>query len=119
MNHITADARIANETAHQVDGGVTLMNGFVVPPDRDDAFKAMWDVTHKYFIRQPGFVSLRLHRAVSADAAHRWVNVASWASEASYRAAHATEEFRELVTADRWHEFRSSPTLYEVVKAIG
>jgi hypothetical protein len=119
MNNIAAEDRIAAQTTSAVDGGVTLMNGFVVPPDRDGAFKSMWDVTSKYFIQRPGFVSLRLHRAVSADAVHRWVNVANWATEADYRAAHSTEEFRRLVTADGWHEFPSSPTLYEVVTAIG
>ncbi len=70
-------------------------------------------------IAQPGGVSLRLHRAVSADAEPRWVNVANWESEAAYRAAHATEEFRRLVTAPGWAEFPSRPTLYEVITAVG
>jgi heme-degrading monooxygenase HmoA len=119
MGHITAEDRTAAATTAAVEGGVTLMNGFVVPPDRDDAFKSMWDATSKYFIARPGFMSLRLHRAVSADAAHRWVNVANWASEVDYRAAHSTDEFRRLVTAGGWQEFPSSPTLDEVVTAVG
>src|SRR3954454_17170057 len=119
MNGITADDRVAPDTSAVVTGGVTLMNGFVVAPERDGAFKAMWDVTSKYFIARPGFVSLRLHRGVSADASPRWVNVAHCSSEADYRAAHSTEEFRRLVTADGWQEFPSAPTLYEVGTAVG
>jgi heme-degrading monooxygenase HmoA len=119
MTAISPEARTAPSTSHQVDGPVTLMNGFVVPPDRDDAFQALWDQTSKYFIAQPGFVSLRLHRAVSPDATHRWVNVANWESEAAYRAAHGTEEFRRVVTQEGWREFPSSPTLFEVTTAVG
>jgi heme-degrading monooxygenase HmoA len=119
MTNITPEARTAGRTERQVTGGVTLMNSFVVPPERDEAFQAMWDQTSKYFIARPGFVSLRLHRAVSADASHRWVNVATWASEADYRAAHSTEEFRRLVTQAGWQEFPSTPVLFEVVTEIG
>src|SRR4029079_12571946 len=54
-------------------GQVVLMNRFVVPEGRDDAFLALWTETSEYFRAQPGFVSLKLHRAVSADAEHRYV----------------------------------------------
>jgi len=40
-------------------------------------------------------------RAVSADAQYRWVNVANWESEAHFRAAHGTDEFRRVVTPAR------------------
>ncbi len=96
-------------------GPVTLINSFVVPEGRDDAFVELWTETSRYFRAQPGFVSLRLHRAVSADAQHRFVNVAVWESDAHYRAPHQTEEFVRLVTQDAWREFPSSPALYEVV----
>ncbi len=62
---------------------------------------------------------MRLHRAVSPDVGHRWVNVANWASEADYRAAHSTEEFRRVVTQEGWQEFPSVPILYEVMTAVG
>ena len=105
--------------ASQFTGPVTLMNGFVVSPDRDDAFHALWSKTSQYFRAQPGFVSLRLHRAVSPDAPYRWINVANWASAEDFRAAHATDEFRAVVTEDGWEEFPSSPTMFEVVTAVG
>jgi heme-degrading monooxygenase HmoA len=119
MPAITPEQRTAPRPDHRIDGPVTLMNRFVVPPDRDDAFHALWSGTSEYFKAQPGFVSLRLHRAVSADAEHRWVNVATWRSEADFRAAHSTEEFRRVVGQPAWAEFPSSPMLFQVVTSVG
>ena len=99
------------------EGPVTLINSFVVDPRRDEAFEALWTQTSVYFRAQPGFVGLRLHRAVSPDATYRYVNVAVWESAAQFAAAHATEEFRQVVGRPGWREFPSSPTLYEVAIA--
>jgi heme-degrading monooxygenase HmoA len=115
MMSISAEARVAPATDHPVGGPVTLINRFAVPPERDAAFQVLWTQTSRYFRAQPGFISLRLHRALSADADYRWVNVASWESEADFRAAHSTAEFRRVVTQPAWHEFPSSPMLFEVV----
>ena len=90
-----------------------------VSPGRDEAFHELWAKTARYFTAQPGFISLRLHRAVSADAQYRWVNVANWESEAHFRAAHGTGEFRRVVTQPGWEEFPSSPMLYQVVTEAG
>jgi heme-degrading monooxygenase HmoA len=119
MVQISAEERIAPAGSRIADGPVTLMNRFAVRPERDDAFLALWTETSKYFRAQPGFVSLRLHRAVSADGEYRWVNVANWESEAHFRAAHGTDEFRRVVTQPGWHEFPSAPMLFEVVTAVG
>jgi heme-degrading monooxygenase HmoA len=100
--------------AESHEGRVTLINSFVVPEGRDDDFMELWTETSRYFRAQPGFVSLQLHRAVSADAPHRFVNVAVWESFDRYRAPHQTDEFRRLVTQEAWREFPSSPALYEV-----
>jgi heme-degrading monooxygenase HmoA len=116
---ITPEDRTATAAQQQVGGPVTLMNSFVVAPDRDEAFRSLWDQTSRYFIAQPGFVSLRLHRAVSPDAQYRWVNVANWESEEAYRTAHSTQEFRRVVTLPGWEEFPSVPNLFEVETAIG
>ncbi|MFD3400055.1 antibiotic biosynthesis monooxygenase family protein [Kribbella sp. NPDC058693] len=119
MTQISAEQRIAPTGDHLVDGPVTLMNRFSVRPERDEAFQALWTETSKYFMAQPGFVSLRLHRAISSDAEYRWVNVANWQSEADFRAAHGTDEFRRVVTRPEWAEFPSAPLLFEVVTAAG
>ena len=99
------------------EGPVTLINSFVVDPRRDEAFEALWTQTSVYFRAQPGFVGLRLHRGVSPDATYRYVNVAVWESAAQFAAAHATEEFQQVVGQPGWREFPSSPTLYEVAIA--
>jgi heme-degrading monooxygenase HmoA len=96
------------------DSAVTLINSFVVPDGRDEAFLARWGETSRFMRAQPGFRSLRLHRAVAPDARYRYVNVAVWASTREFAAAHATEEFRRLVADPAWKEFPSSPALYEV-----
>lgn len=119
MSGISAEERIAPAADGQVAGPVTLMNSFRVAPDRDEAFHALWEATSRYFVAQPGFVSLRLHRAVSDDAPYRWVNVATWESEADFRAAHGTEEFRRVVTQPGWEEFPSAPMLFQVVTEVG
>jgi heme-degrading monooxygenase HmoA len=116
---ITAEDRTAPAGAAEAAGPVTLINSFHVAPDRDQAFRELWGITSTYFIARPGFVSLRLHRAVNDDTAYRWVNVAVWESEAAFRAAHGTAEFRALVTAPGWAEFPSLPALFEVDTAIG
>lgn len=109
----------AGRTAHAPDAyierPVTLINKFVVPAERDEAFMALWTETSLYFRAQPGFVSLRFHRAVSPDADYRYVNVATWRSLDDFRAAHDTDEFRRVVGQPGWAEFPSNPALYEVV----
>jgi heme-degrading monooxygenase HmoA len=116
---ITPEGRTAGESTTGADAPVTLMNSFRVPDGRDEAFVALWQETSEYFRRQPGFLSLRLHRAVTPGTDFRYVNVARWASDAHYRAPHGTAEFRTLVTQPAWKEFPSSPVLYEVVLAVG
>ena len=114
VQEIGAEERIAPEGATRAAGPVTLINSFQVAPGRDEAFREIWGRTSRYFIARPGFVSLRLHRAVNDDATYRWVNVAVWESESAFRAAHGTDEFRSLVTAPGWSEFPSVPALFEV-----
>ena len=119
MSPITPEERTAPAGDQARSGTVTLMNGFEVAPHRDDAFHAAWYETSRYFVQRPGFISLRLHRALSPGAPHRWVNIAVWESEGDFRAAHSTDEFRRLVSQDKWQEFPSSPNLFEVVTAEG
>ena len=114
-NTTDPEGRTAAAPATHVRRPVTLINSFVVPPERDDAFFALWTEASRYFRAQPGFVSLRFHKAVTPDADYRYVNVASWETLADFQAAHGTDEFRRVVGADAWREFPSSPALYEVV----
>jgi heme-degrading monooxygenase HmoA len=116
---ITPEGRTAVEADNGATHPVTLINSFLVPEGRDEDFMKLWIDTSTYFRKQPGFLSLRLHRAVTPGAQYRYVNVARWASDTDYRAPHQTDEFRRLVTQEGWREFPSSPVLYEVVLAVG
>ena len=116
---ITPEGRTAVEAETGASKPVTLMNSFVVPEGRDEAFLELWMETSHYFRAQPGFLSLRLHRAVTPGTEYRYINVARWASDAEYRAPHGTKEFRRLVTQEAWREFPSNPLLYDVVLAVG
>jgi heme-degrading monooxygenase HmoA len=78
-----------------------LVNSFMVEADRDEAFTALWSKTSAYFRQQPGYMSLRLHRALSPASDYRYINVARWASAEQFAAAHDTDEFRRLGRADR------------------
>ena len=97
------------------NGPVTLINLFVVDPERDEEFLARWHDVSAYMRTRAGFRELRFHRAVSPDAHHRYANVAVWDSMEAFAAAHAAPEFHELVSRPGWEAFPSTPTLYEVV----
>src|SRR3954471_13558710 len=116
---ITPEGRTAGNGTKALSKPVTLMNSFEVPEGRDEAFLELWTETSHYFRAQPGFLSLRLHRAVTPGAECRYVNVARWASDAAYRAPHNAAEFFQLVGQDAWREFPSRPALYEVLVAAG
>src|SRR4051794_14149190 len=115
----TPEGRTAVEADTGATQPVTLMNSFLVPEGRDEAFVDLWTETSLYFRSQPGFLSLRLHRAATPGTEFRYVNVARWASDEAYRAPHGTDEFRRLVTQEAWKEFPSTPVLYDVVRALG
>ena len=119
MASITPEGRTAVEAETGAARPVTLINSFLVPEGRDDTFVELWMETSHYFRAEPGFLSLRLHRAVTPGTESRYVNVARWASDAEYRAPHGTDEFRTLVTQEAWREFPSTPVLYEVILAVG
>ena len=72
-DRIAAEDRVAPASDHVLTGPITLMNSFAVSPGRDGGIPELWARTAKYLTAQPGFISLRLHRAVSADAQYRWV----------------------------------------------
>ncbi len=93
---------------------VVFINLFEVPASRDEAFGALWRPVNEYMAGQPGYQDHRLHRALADDTRYRYVNVAVWESAEAWRSAH-DEGFRKLVTQPEWHEFPSTPGLYEVV----
>ena len=93
---------------------VTLINYFEVPAGREDEFINLWQEMNTYMRAKRGYVRHKLHRSLAPDASFRFANIAVWASEADFRAAH-DEGFRALVSQPGWTAFRSHPVLYEVV----
>ena len=93
---------------------VTLINCFKVPAGREEEFFSLWQQVNKYMKTKPGYLEHNLHRALSPSAPHAFINVAQWASQEHFQAAH-DEGFRALVTQAAWREFPHTPFLYEVV----
>lgn len=94
---------------------VVLINPFEVPAGKEDECLAMWEQAADYMRRQPGFVSTRLHRALSPDARFTFINVAEWESAAHFQAAIGSEEFQQL-TAGSLEAFPHYPGLYEMIR---
>ncbi len=93
---------------------VTLINSFEVPAGREDQFLQFWKQVNAYMQKKPGYLSHKLHRAITPDAPFRFVNVARWSSMAHWEAAHDAG-FRELVDQPAGSAFQPHPILYEVV----
>src|ERR1041385_1169296 len=93
---------------------VTIINSFEVPEGRDAEFLALWEAVVEYMQDKPGYLSHKLHRAISPDALFRFVNIARWASLAHFEGAH-DQGFRELVEQPSWSAFRPHRGLFEVV----
>jgi hypothetical protein len=68
--------------------------------------------------KKKGYIGHKLHRSLVPDAQYRFVNVAQWASQEDFDAAH-DNGFRALVSQPQWRTFPSFPALYEVVHQGG
>jgi heme-degrading monooxygenase HmoA len=88
-----------------------LINPFEVPPEAEDRFVPAWTAAAEYMRRQPGFLSTRLHKAISPDATFGFINVAEWESPEAFRAAISTEEFRKMAEGGPV----SHPALFRVI----
>ena len=92
-----------------------LINPFEVAAELpEEQFLDGWQRAAEYMRSQPGFVSTKLHRAVSPDAKFRFVNVAEWESPSAFQAAVSTQEFRTMAGRGP----ANYPALYEVAVAI-
>jgi heme-degrading monooxygenase HmoA len=90
------------------------MNRFQVPVGRDQEFFSLWQQVNNYMSCKKGYIGHKLHRSLAPDAQYRFVNVAQWASQEDFNAAH-DDGFRALVVQPAWRASPSSPALYEVV----
>jgi heme-degrading monooxygenase HmoA len=74
---------------------ITLINVFEIDHGDVELFLQEWRERAQFLGRQPGFRSLRLHRAVNADSRFQLVNVAEWDSAEALRAATAQGFFQQ------------------------
>ena len=105
---------MANET-HDA-GPITLINVFEIRHDYVELFLQGWQERAQFLGRQPGFRSLRLHRALTPDSRFQLVNVAEWDSAEALNAATAQDFFQQS-TRRSMHDFAvaAHPALYRVV----
>lgn len=92
-----------------------LINPFELPEDQsDEEFLAGWQRAGDYLRSQPGFISARLHGAISPNPRFRFINVAEWESPRAFHAAVTSDGFRQLGNGTP----ANYPALYEVVTTI-
>jgi len=94
-------------------GIVTQITTVKMNPDNQDEVLSLMKERARFMARQPGFVSVSLHR--SEDGSHV-VNYIQWTDKQKLAAAHHSPEFRK-----KWPRFGElvqdvEPALYEVVK---
>ena len=100
-------------------GPVTLINVFEIEPDKLESFLAGWRERATLMSKQPGFRSLRLHRALSPDSRFQLVNVAEWGTADALHGATAQERFIEGVRrAGDETGVTAHPGLYQVAVEI-
>jgi len=93
---------------------VTQITTVKVPPDNQDEVLHLMEERARFMARQPGFVSISLHR--SKDGSHV-VNYIQWKDRKQLEAAHHSPEFRK-----KWPQFGKlaeeiDPCLYDVIHA--
>ena len=94
---------------------VILINPFQVPEGKEDECLAFWEKAAEFIRRQPGFISTRLHKAVSSEARFHFINVAEWESAEHFQSVIESEAFKTL-TAPYMELFPHYPGLYKVIR---
>jgi heme oxygenase (mycobilin-producing) len=95
---------------------ITLINVFEIRPDDVEQFMREWQERAQFLGRQPGFRSLRLHRALNPDSRFQLVNVAEWDSAEALQTATAQDFFQQS-TQRSMQDFdvTAHPAIYRVV----
>ncbi len=93
---------------------VTLINPFEVPKGREEECLAIWREAAEVLSQKEGYISTKLHRALSPDQAKFvFVNIAKWQSPAHFARAVSSPDFLEV--AAKTKDFPHFPALYSVV----
>ena len=68
---------------------VTLINVFIVPTDKKDAFLKEWKATTDVFRKKPGFIETHLHQNTGVgNSTFSFVNIARWTTAEEWRSTH-------------------------------
>lgn len=91
---------------------VTQITTVSVPSDKQDEALSVMKERARFMAKQPGFVSISLHRSTDGK---QIVNYVQWKNREQLEAAHHSPEFR-----NKWPEFGKlvedeEPALYDVV----
>jgi heme oxygenase (mycobilin-producing) len=98
------------------NGAVTLINVFEIRKEDIEPFLEEWRERAEFLGRQPGFRSLRLHRAMTAGAPFQLVNVAEWDSAEALQAATAQDFFQQSAQRSmQQFDVTAHPAIYRVV----
>lgn len=97
----------------ETSGVVTQITTVKMQPDNQDEIIKLMKERAQFMARQPGFVSVSLHR--SEDGSHV-VNYIQWTDREKLKTAHHSPEFRR-----KWPRFGElvkdvEPALYDVVQ---
>jgi heme-degrading monooxygenase HmoA len=97
-------------------GSVIFINKFNIKPDEVEQFLKDWAEDALYFKKQPGFISLQLHRGISGSCV--FINYAIWESIEHLKRAFNSPEIRS-----RFERYPStvvaSPHLFKKVAVPG
>ena len=94
---------------------VIVINPFEVSTGNEEEAIVMWDKFAEYFGKQPGYVSAKLHRAISPDARFHLVTIAEWESPDHFMAALNNPELQRISETATDHS-PNFPGLYEVIR---
>jgi quinol monooxygenase YgiN len=94
---------------------VTQITVIEAEPEKQNEALSLMAERARFMARQPGFVSISLHRSLDG---RRIVNYLQWQSRELLQAAHQSPDFRKA-----WRKFDDltdhiDPHLYEVVHAL-
>lgn len=94
---------------------VILINPFEVPEGKEEEALAFWEQAADVMRNSPGFISTRLHRAISPNARFLLINMAEWESPEHFQAAIESDAFKKA-TEGSMEAFPHFPGLYEVAR---
>ncbi|HXU24692.1 MAG TPA: antibiotic biosynthesis monooxygenase [Tepidiformaceae bacterium] len=96
-------------------GEVIYFNCFEVAPEHEDDFWKLYNAVNAYMSKKPGYISNRMHRALSPDSRYRFINVPIFESAELFWAAH-DDGFKAVVGSNVWPGFNNEGTLCEFVE---